>query len=155
MPVSSKQGTAANLATDSCVVVLSSSTKSLEDLLNIVRKTNEDGGILQIFDPTCVSSEKQLLAAYLNARARFRSKTNRSRSVANEMLLFVALTNQLGTAIAKAGAKGSNAFVLFADSKSSCSKLSKLLGSQKKISKQDAQDSALFSKMALLQIEGG
>ncbi|HUY70087.1 MAG TPA: KEOPS complex subunit Cgi121 [Candidatus Baltobacteraceae bacterium] len=155
MSVSSKQGPAANLATDYCKIVLSSSTKNLGALLNTVRETNEGGGVLQIFDPAHVSSEGQMLAAYLNARARFRNKTNRTRSVANEMLLFVALTNQLGTAIAKAGAKGNDSFVVFADTGSSYSKLSKMLGPAKKISKHGVDDSAAFSKMALLQIESG
>ncbi|HVC58436.1 MAG TPA: KEOPS complex subunit Cgi121 [Candidatus Acidoferrales bacterium] len=150
-----KHSPAADRDTDSCIIVISSSAKSIDMTVDAVKEANKEGGVLQVFDPAHVQSERQLLAAYLNARARFRSKTNRTRSVANEMLLFVALTNQLGTAIERAGAKSNDSFVVFADTKSSYYKLSKMLGAAKRISKWAADDSAAFSKMALLQIEGG
>ena len=127
----------------------------LGKLLELITALNLDGnGVAQVFDSKSVVSERQLAAAYLNAGSRFSRGANRTKSRANEMLLFVALTNQINDAIRLAGAKDNQDFVIFTDSKHSYSALSSMLANPKAIPSRSGSDIPLLQKMALLQIEG-
>ncbi|MDE1811007.1 MAG: hypothetical protein KGH66_03130, partial [Candidatus Micrarchaeota archaeon] len=111
-------------------------------------------GVIQAFDANSVVSARQLAAAYLNASSRFSRGANRTKSMANEMLLFVALTNQINDAIRQVGAEGNKDIVIFADSKRSYSAVSSMLANPKAIPPKSGSDIPLLQRMALLQIEG-
>ncbi len=106
------------------------------DLKDIIQKMSRSvrPGTAQIFDPSYIMSELQLSSAYLNAEVSFNDKTNISKSKGMEMLLLVAMTGKIDEAIAKAGAKTNNRFVLFCDSKRTYSSVSRFLSKSSKFS---------------------
>ena len=60
--------------------------------------------------------EGRLLPAYISASMRMREGSMHSRSLALEIMLFVAGTMNIGNAVARAGASGSR-FIIFASSR--------------------------------------
>lgn len=136
-----------------CLARLAYATKGLDALIHKLGEVNGPRRTTQVFDSKAVYSARQLLAAYVNSKARFAKNTNRTRDIAHEMLLFMAQTNQINDAIKGAGAKDGSPIVLFADSKSTLPSMSEFIKLGKGIPETSAFDKQLLQKMALLQIE--
>lgn len=105
------------------VIKRASSKKDIDELLDMVRSSNDRKSVVQIFDSRRIAGRMHLIGAYANALIAFNNKTNRTKSKAMEMLLFAAMTDQIEDAIAFAGAKSSSDFVVFANRKGALSKL--------------------------------
>lgn len=84
-------------------------------------------GVVQIFNPEFIFSENQLSCAYINALSTFKRKSNLSRSIAMEMLLFVAMTKKIDEAVKIAGARTNSGFILFCDTNATYKKLLPML----------------------------
>lgn len=136
------------LSTGNHIVVSASSDL---DINSLTRKLSRSAGsgTVQIFDPDCVASERQLSAAYLNSVVSFKDKTNISNSKSMEMLLFVALTKKIDEAIDKAGAKTNKRFVLFCDSKKTYGSASKFISSSSKFNATKKRHDQILSKMGI------
>lgn len=84
-------------------------------------------GVVQIFNPEIIFSENQLSCAYLNSISTFKRKSNLSKSIAMEMLLFVAMTKKIDEAVKIAGARSNAGFILFCDTNSTYKKVLPIL----------------------------
>lgn len=84
---------------------------------------SKNAGMLQLFDPNFICCKEHLQWAYANAYFAFKEHSNRARGMKMEVLLYAAMTYQIGDAIAKAGAKeGMEAIILY-DNKFKSSKI--------------------------------
>ncbi len=108
------------------IVRLASSQLGIDELLKAIGKID---GTVQLFDSKNTVSKRHIIAAYENARSAFENKTNISKSMAMETLLFAAMTRQVGEAIKIMGAKSNKEFAIFADSQSTYEKMKALLSS--------------------------
>jgi len=118
------------------LVKIASSSASMEAILSKINSINKGkGAVVQIFDPNRIINKIHLSGAYIDAVESFGDKTNISKSKGMEMLLFVAMTNQISDAIKMVGAKSSREFVLFANNKTSFNKLKPLIKSSKEITR--------------------
>lgn len=127
------------------VIKEASSRFKLSELLGALSGINKThGNVVQIFNPDYVIDRAHLEGAYLNAMSAFKSRTNISKSVATEMLLYAAMTRQINEAIKLVGAKSGRRFIFFASSKSAYAKVRELLASAKecKPSEKHASDTA-------------
>ena len=98
----------------SCVVIrLVSLNIGLKDFFEEVRSRNERN-VVQLFDPEMIVNGVHVFGAYLNARQSFREGSNISKSPGTEMLLFAAMTRQIGDAIKLVGVKTNENALLFA-----------------------------------------
>ncbi len=86
----------------------------LFDRMDQLNKTK--GNTIQAFDYDGVINKTHLLAAYINALMAFGSHSNKAKSASMEMLLFAAMTDQIGTAIETVGAKENSKILMFANS---------------------------------------
>ncbi|MEM3827544.1 MAG: KEOPS complex subunit Cgi121 [Candidatus Micrarchaeaceae archaeon] len=100
------------------VIKRASATVSIGMLVEEARTKYRDGkkGFVQFFDVSAIISRMHMLGAYANALSAFKEKSNASSSVQMEMLLFAAMTRQIGDAVKIAGAKTNEDFLLFATS---------------------------------------
>lgn len=96
------------------IIKLASSAEPLDILLKQLHGSNARNGTVQIFDPAAIINATHLNGAYYNALESFKEKTNVSKSVSMEMLLFAGMTDQISDAIKIAGAKSAKKFVVFA-----------------------------------------
>lgn len=92
---------------------LASSDAPIDDLLRFVEQANKGTTVFQLFDYGSVINESHLYAAYLNTILSFEDSTNIASKPYMEMLLFVAMTKQIGDAIRTAGIRNTDAFVVF------------------------------------------
>ena len=115
------------LQLDELIVKRASSGQNLDELLVSIKKLNSGSDFVQIFDPEKVINRTHIVGAYANSLIAFENKANKTGSMAMEMLLFVAMTDQIGKALLAVGAKTGADFVLFASSKSSFGKIGGLL----------------------------
>lgn len=102
---------------ETLVIKNASSKMGFEDLLTVIKKTNNDKVIVQLFDPKSILNETHVMGAYANALLVFENHTNKTKSLSMEMLLFAALTDQIEEAIDRAGAKSSSDFIFFSNKK--------------------------------------
>ena len=109
------------------VVKRAASGKSIEQLVKFVGKLNEKNAVVQIFDSKMIANRIHLAGAYANALIVFKNHTNKTRSIAMEMLLFAAMTDQIEDAIDKVGAKSNSDFVVFSDKKAAFVKVKPVL----------------------------
>ncbi len=110
------------------VIKEASSKFRIGELLKITAEINATkGNTIQIFYPDMIIGEMHLAGAYMNAITAFKSHTNISKSIATEMMLFVAMTRQINDAIKMVGAKSSKRFILFASNSSAFNKAKKVL----------------------------
>jgi tRNA threonylcarbamoyladenosine modification (KEOPS) complex Cgi121 subunit len=109
------------------VIKRAASRKEIGELVRLIGKLNGKNAVIQIFDSKRIANRVHLAGAYANALITFKNHTNRTRSVAMEMLLFAAMTDQIGDAIDMVGAKSSSDFVLFADKKAAFAKVKPVL----------------------------
>ncbi len=113
-----------NLKISEFAIKKASSAAKIDDILNEISGINKKGsGLIQIFNTDSVISRVHLLGAYADAAMAFKEKRNVSSTVAVEMLLYAAMTRQIGDAIKMMGAKSNRSFVLFASSQAALSKL--------------------------------
>jgi tRNA threonylcarbamoyladenosine modification (KEOPS) complex Cgi121 subunit len=99
-------------------IVKEASSGDIAVLLNYVDKANKTkGNVIQAFDYNSVISKMHLFAAYTNALLSFNSHSNKAKTLPMEMLLFAAMTDQIGVAIKKMGAKEGSKIVVFANNK--------------------------------------
>src|ERR1700719_2837850 len=89
-----------------------SSNFDVASLVEKIKKTNTKNLVVQIFDPASLISRLHVEGAYANSIVAFKNKTNRTKSIAMEMLLFTAFTDQIEQAIERSGAKESSNFIL-------------------------------------------
>ncbi len=99
----------------------------IKGLIAKAARINAGAHVVQLFDADAVANRAHVLGAYLNALVAFKNRTNRSKSIAMEMLLFASLTDQIGTAIRISGAKPGSRIVVFASDKESFSRIAPLL----------------------------
>jgi tRNA threonylcarbamoyladenosine modification (KEOPS) complex Cgi121 subunit len=106
------------------LVIKSGSSKiKLEELLELLKKLNYGTHVVQLLDSRAIVNRNHVLGAYVNALAAFKNKTNKTKSIAMEMLLFTAFTDQINKAIEIVGAKTNSDLVLFTNSKDALGKL--------------------------------
>lgn len=86
----------------------------LDSFLAAMRRAYTRGEIVQAFNPSSIVNRNHVLGACLNALISFREHTNVSRSVGTELLLFAAMTKQIGDAIKIVGARDKNHVLLLA-----------------------------------------
>jgi tRNA threonylcarbamoyladenosine modification (KEOPS) complex Cgi121 subunit len=87
-------------------------------LLDQVNKANKTkGNTVQVFDYNSVINKTHLFAAYINAIMSFDSHFNKAKNMPMEMLLFAAMTDQIGAAIEMVGAKNDSKIIMFANGK--------------------------------------
>lgn len=90
--------------------------KTSERYSKRIKRIDDGEKFLQLFDYGAVINEEQLVAAYINASNSFDKKTNISKSLGMEIMLFAAMTKQIGDAISISGAKEGKRFVIFSNS---------------------------------------
>jgi KEOPS complex subunit Cgi121 len=76
-----------------------------EALLNKDRKMQIHNVELQFFDADLIATERHLYFAVLNALEAFKNKTNLSKSLAMETMLYASAQRQIQKAISKSGIK--------------------------------------------------
>jgi tRNA threonylcarbamoyladenosine modification (KEOPS) complex Cgi121 subunit len=84
-------------------------------MARLLLMANKAKGVVQIFEPEKVINRMHLIGAYANSIQAFKSKTNISRKMGMEMLLFAAMTKQIGRAIDTIGARSESDFIVFAN----------------------------------------
>ncbi len=85
------------------------------------------GCTVQVFHPGSIVSRLHVEGAYVNAVAAFRTKTNISKKIHVEMLLFAAMTRQISKAVGTVGVRSTGSMVLFANGGAAYSKAKVLL----------------------------
>ena len=99
-------------------IVKEASSGDITELLNRVDKANNTkGDVVQAFNYGNVIDKMHLFAAYTNALLSFNSHSNKAKTLSMEMLLFAAMTDQIGAAIKNMGAKEGSKIVVFANGK--------------------------------------
>ena len=105
------------IKTESLVIKEARPKAGVAELLDQINKANRTkGNVVQAFDYDGVINKTHLLAAYINALMAFGSHSNKAKSASMEMLLFAAMTDQIGTAIETVGAKENSKILMFANS---------------------------------------
>jgi tRNA threonylcarbamoyladenosine modification (KEOPS) complex Cgi121 subunit len=87
----------------------------LESLLELIRKAGNKNNFAQVFDPKSIINEMHLVGAYTSALFAFENGVNKTDSIAMEMLLFAAMTDQIGRAISISGAKTASDILIFSN----------------------------------------
>jgi tRNA threonylcarbamoyladenosine modification (KEOPS) complex Cgi121 subunit len=123
------------------IIKRAASKKEIGELVTAIQGLGKKNGVIQIFDKERIASRVHLFGAYANALIAFKNRTNRTKSMGMEMLLFAAMTGQIEEAIGIVGAKSSSDFILFADRKAAFARLKQIL----KI-KSDFGDSAAHAR---------
>jgi tRNA threonylcarbamoyladenosine modification (KEOPS) complex Cgi121 subunit len=100
---------------------------SLDILLDEISKANDQKVAIQLFDARRIINPLHLQAAYINALVAFRNGANKSKTIAMEMLMFAAMTNQIGEAIKLVGVKSSSDIIVFSSNKVAYKKIAPLL----------------------------
>ena len=103
----------------------------------------------QLFDPSSLFSKEHLVLAYENAAAAFKNRTNRSRSISTEMLLFASAQRQISEAIRLSGAKDGSRFIIFTDSKAALDTVAHLLSHIKPVGKKEYGGRAAIKRLGL------
>lgn len=103
------------LNSKSFVMKRASSRLGLDELLSEIGKIKSSKICMQLFDPDYIVNKTHIVGSYSNALLAFECGTNKADSIAMEMLLFAALTDQIKSAVSKAGAKSSNDFIIFSN----------------------------------------
>jgi len=98
---------------DSFIIKTARAKGSIAELLAAIKKGNRNSSFAQVFDPESTVDRTHLIGAYANALLAFNDKTNKTDSMAMEMLLFAAMTDQIERAISVVGAKDASGLVLF------------------------------------------
>ena len=104
------------LNVDRVVIKRASSNLELDELLSRIRNLSKGRNAVQVFDPDAVINTIHIKGAYINAAVSFQWHTNKARNIAVEMLLFMAMTDQVDMAIKVAGAKSNTDFIVFSNS---------------------------------------
>jgi KEOPS complex subunit Cgi121 len=81
------------------------SFSKVDAFLKANRKQNNQHVEVQFFEADLITTQEHLYFAVLNALQAFRSKTNKSKSVAMETMLYAAAQRQIQKAIDKVGVK--------------------------------------------------
>jgi tRNA threonylcarbamoyladenosine modification (KEOPS) complex Cgi121 subunit len=123
---------------------------SLNSLIKQLATLNHFKTVIQVFDPDCIVNQSHLLGAYMDAELAFKSGSNISKTAATEMLLFLAMTNQIDAAIKKAGAKPGKSIIVFANSFAAYKKIKPVLCDEKDF---DSSKSEMLSKARKLGIK--
>ena len=89
----------------------------LFERMSAINKTKK--GVVQMFNYDSVVNKTHLLGAYINAVTSFDDHSNKTKSLSMEMLLFAAITDQIGAAIKTMGAREKSKLVVFANNKKS------------------------------------
>ena len=106
------------IKTESLVIKEARPKAGVAELLDQINKANRTkGNVVQAFDYDGIINKTQLLAAYINALMAFDSRSNKAKTPSMEMLLFAAMTDQIGTAIEAVGAKDGAKIIVFANGK--------------------------------------
>ena len=105
------------------VIKIALAKEPLQKLLQEIGKINSSKTTIQLFDPGRVINRMHLVASYVNAVEAFKNKSNISRNLYMEMLLFAAMTSQINEAIEMVGAKSSKEFIVFANDSASYKKI--------------------------------
>lgn len=133
-------------------VVKEASPIDLKKLIDRTIKVNDGKNVVQVFDSEAVASRTHILGAYLNALLAFKNNTNRAKNIGMEMLLFVALTDQIHDALEVAGAKQDSRVVVFASSADAFSKIAPMLKSAADLNPGIAHQNAVFKKLGIRDI---
>jgi len=138
------------VSSDEFLVKTASSSASLDSMLSEIAKINRDKRfVVQVFDPKRIINRAHVFGAYIDSVESFKEKTNITKSRSLEMLLFVAMTNQISDAIKTAGAKTSKEFVLFANSREAFNGVKHLLKSTKDFSRNKKEQQPIASKFGI------
>ncbi len=97
------------------IIKQASSDIELNELLEITKKLNTGNNFIQLFDANAIINKEHILAAYLNTVNSFKEKQNRSKNIAIELLLFIAMSKQINEAISLVGIKNKSNFIVFSN----------------------------------------
>ena len=90
----------------------------VEELFKRMNQLNKaEGAAIQAFDYGSIINKTHLYGAYINAVMAFNGHSNKTKSLPMEMLLFAAMTDQIGAAIEAVGARENSKLIVFANSK--------------------------------------
>ena len=101
------------------------------DKLLGLAKSRRDHGTVQLFNENGIINRIHLEGAYANAVLAFKEGTNRAREIPMEMMLYAAMTDQIGDALDICGAAEGSRIIVFADSIAAFNRLKVSLGSVK------------------------
>ena len=110
------------------VIKMARPNVGLAELLGKVRATNSNASFSQFFDSRSIMSRAHLVGAYANAVLAFDGRTNRTDSMAMEMLLFAAMTDQIGKALSIVGAKDRSSLIVFCSDRAAYDRVRGLVG---------------------------
>ena len=105
------------------VLRCSSAFKSMHEMVEEAEKL----GAVLLLSPKAVRTGKELQAAFYLAKEAFKEKSNISKKMANETLLFLACETNFSSAVRKVGAASPDDFVLVSEGKIPSAKLKKAL----------------------------
>ncbi len=97
------------------VIKTATSDANVDEVLEFVELGNSKGKLFQVFSYDSVISETHLKAAYVNTLLAFEDKSNIASRPHIEVLLFAAMTKQIGDAIRAVGIKSTKRFVALSD----------------------------------------
>lgn len=104
-----------NLNASGTVIKTATSGAAVEEVLEFVELENSGKRLFQVFSYDSVISEAHLRAAYVNTLLAFGDGSNVAARPHIEMLLFAAMTKQIGDAIRVCGIRSTRRFVAFSD----------------------------------------
>ncbi len=116
----------ADLNASNSVIKAAASGASVEEVLGFVELENSKKRLFQVFGYDSVMGEAHLKAAYVNTLLAFDDKSNIAKERHIEMLLFAAMTRQIGDAIRVCGIKSTRGFVAFSDNAESMRRFGKI-----------------------------
>ena len=119
----------------------------LFDGMNKINKTK--GNLVQAFNYKNVINKNHLFAAYINAIMAFDSHSNKAKSLSMEMLLFAAMTDQIGVAIETIGARENSKIILFANGKGAFDKIKSSLKEVKDFKPSDQHTRSALKKFGI------
>jgi tRNA threonylcarbamoyladenosine modification (KEOPS) complex Cgi121 subunit len=113
----------AELRLNGLIIKRASSKLDMDELLSVIGSINSNRGFIQVFDPKSTINKTHLIGAYVNSVLAFADKANKTKSIAMEMLLFAAMTDQIDKAVSIIGAKKESDIIVFSNNKSSFGRL--------------------------------
>ena len=117
---------------ENAIIKRASASVSTSELLDSAAKINRgNDDFVQLFDPNYVINSNHLLAARADANLAFKLKTNVSKNMATETLLFAGMTKQITKAIEKMGIKSNSDFIVFASNRKAYNSIKGLLSKEK------------------------
>lgn len=110
---------------------ISSEIKDIKEIIKIIEKI-EQNSIFQVINPKYVVSERRIEMALDKTKNAFKQDKNKSKSLNNELLLWICAEKHISNAIKNAGAKQTSDFFLFYKGKHNIDTILEKISAKKK-----------------------